>query len=895
MLQRLLQVMKQRKVTHVLHLGDVKETLNPWDVRVSNFIVRATEEISKRCPFLVLLGNHDRTTMSDESESCLPVMAAAGAQIYEKPGVAVLNKKARLWLYLVPWMRDRKLLLQALADCPRGGIHILAMHADMEDARYNLTSKRLVEDGLTLKDIRHQDYVLRLSGHIHMPQEVQGVTYVGSPFSMDWGECNQSKRFILVSYDGPGPLVIEDIPTELPGLFDPQLPRFPLSRKWLPDDRIRIKVPSSGVQELEKARIKAQAKYPGAIIQVTPVVEGVEQAVPDFKQIGNDEELLKRYLVANPVPDPEKCVAYLKYHLPKGGMYGIPPLKFKQVDAEEALCFTTCQLQLDKPGVTLVTGVNQDWGVGDRSNGAGKTSLLSTPVVALFGTTPKGQSHEAWRRYGAKKPSKVRLEMTLSNGSKLIISRGRKPPLLIATLDDKDQTMGSIPATQAWIERTTGLTWDVLVNALYIGQSEVGTILTGTPKERKQLFSRFLGLERFMTAEEAVRKDVSRTKHFLEETEADLAVVEEGVRRCKQTIAELQSKRVAPDLKGLKQCEDTLTQVEATIKQLQVVVKTEQERRDHYIAKASRWAQRAARCDERRRTYHGQYEKLQALTGTCPVCKGTITAKDKALHLKELYQQSKQAMEEFARFQKQEDLCRSKAVIAVRNVTQAQDELTAAAMQKEELNERVANLVQVVETAKVLDSAIVSQQRDLDECTRKARAHQNCISALCDDMDFLFRCLAVVHRDGVPAFLCASLAPKLNQVAQGYSDVFSENEITVQFTVEAGELDVQVSNIHGGHEVGDQSQGELRMAGLIAAFTLREALVPYNLLVLDEPGDGLDGRNARTFATALEGVAKRFGTLFVTTHNTNILSALTPKHHLEVTKHHGVATVKELL
>src|SRR6185369_6236176 len=81
--------------------------------------------------------------------------------------------------------------------------------------------------------------------------------------------------------------------------------------------------------------------------------------------------------------------------------------------------------------------------------------------------------------------------------------------------------MGSPEATQKLIESLTNLTWSVLTNAVYIGQQEIGSVF-GTEKERKELFSRLLGLERFITANEKMRK-------YLRKMETNIAIADSEI------------------------------------------------------------------------------------------------------------------------------------------------------------------------------------------------------------------------------------------------------------------------------------------------------------------------------------------------------------------------------
>ncbi len=159
---------------------------------------------------------------------------------------------------------------------------------------------------------------------------------------------------------------------------------------------------------------------------------------------------------------------------------------------------------------------------------------------------------------------------------------------------------------------------------------------------------------------------------------------------------------------------------------------------------------------------------------------------------------------------------------------------------------------------------------------------------------FLEICVAATGRDGLPAYLCRVAAPQLNAAAARYSEVFSGGEIGVRFEISGGDVEVQIQNLHGGRSFKDQSEGESRVAGLIAAFAFRDLMPEFNILILDEPGQGLDSVNAENFARGLNQVVDRFRHIMVITHSPYILSGLEPDRVWEVTKYNSISTVKEL-
>jgi DNA repair exonuclease SbcCD ATPase subunit len=156
---------------------------------------------------------------------------------------------------------------------------------------------------------------------------------------------------------------------------------------------------------------------------------------------------------------------------------------------------------------------------------------------------------------------------------------------------------------------------------------------------------------------------------------------------------------------------------------------------------------------------------------------------------------------------------------------------------------------------------------------------------------FFNYCLTVFSRNGLPAFLNSYLCPQLNAAAEHHSELWSEGHIKVRFDVEEGVFVPRIINPSGGENIGDQSGGEDKIASIITIFAARDVLTPCNLAILDEPGDGLDATNASWFARKLREVAPKVGSVFVTTHNPNIISELEGCRRIHVVKKNGVSYI----
>ena len=884
--QHLIELGKKHKVDGYVILGDQKHVLNPVDLRVNNFLVKAVQDLKYVAAVYVLRGNHDAATTQDDSPSCLPLMEAAGATVFDQVSASVWRNN--LELCFVPFRRDKEGLKKLLNDIPkrsRSEKRILFFHEEIRGCRMNTMIRS--SGGLTLDDLHPERYDVCIGGHIHFQQLVsENVWYAGSPFCHDWGEVNQQKGFLLIEV-GNKKTTVTSIPSRIPGWYDPALPNFP-KHNLEKDARVRIRVPSNASPaQITKAEQMVKQVMPGTIITVQKEHEEEEPVTVEGALGNTDLELLRSYLqqtVAEKQIEP--MLAYLQKRITGRFAVGIQGLQLLSVGATETLCFEKCTLDLSKPGLTLVTGKNEDWGEG-RSNGAGKSTILSLPALALFGKTLKEQTHDQWRRNGAEEPTIVTLLAKLPDGKEVCVQRGRKPGFLKLLVGGKDVSMGDANQTQRAIEETTGLTWDVFTNSIYIGQYEVTTLLYGTDKQRKELFSRFLGLERFIKTQERIRADVRKNQD-------EQSSLRNQVEIAKGRAEELDSAVVLADKAiGTKQAKPDY-EVD--------LARREVRKLNDEIAHLDNWLRvnqsqfeisldSGYKADAAKEQAERQLTKLDDIPGKCPTCGAVMSIKTREKHEHELRKE----------IAEQEIL--SEAFEAEKSKNRKQRKPKMDRLQACRL--RIRDIQNLEVEHKLWSQAEVQrkeQQRLLQEAKarrkdwlEKAKAHEALLEELCDSQRFLEACLKAVSREGLPSYLCSTVCGRLNAATRRYSDLFTEGEIRVRFKIEAGELDLELVNAHGGIGLRDQSMGELRLAALIAIFAFRELLVPCNVLFLDEPLEGVDSVGAYRIGALLNEVCKRVGgSIFLTTHNPHLLSGLEPARHLEIVKRNGVSTVKEI-
>jgi DNA repair exonuclease SbcCD ATPase subunit/DNA repair exonuclease SbcCD nuclease subunit len=174
----------------------------------------------------------------------------------------------------------------------------------------------------------------------------------------------------------------------------------------------------------------------------------------------------------------------------------------------------------------------------------------------------------------------------------------------------------------------------------------------------------------------------------------------------------------------------------------------------------------------------------------------------------------------------------------------------------------------------------------------EATTHGQVLRQAQKQLSLYTRAVACLDRTGIPAYLCGMLCPSLSKAAEEYAKLFSDDTLQIVFEFIDGEFDCKVINGQGSSEVEGLSTGEKATAALITAFALRSAAPKTNVLVLDEPGRGLDALGLRHFAIALSSLKSEFETIIISTHDQTLASGLTADAVLTVVKTNRVSRVE---
>jgi len=880
-----------RDIGMVIHLGDIKQPWNPVDQRITNFLVESVKAIVRKVPFVLLLGNHDRMGVDDDLPSCQPVVEATGALVVSEP-VTLTTENGAL-LAMVPFLRDQSNLERAVRKA-KGDY--LFFHFEVRGAHYNVYSES--HEGLPKAVLRPTRFRKCFGGHIHQPQFIApNIQYVGSPFAIDWGEVNQTKRFLILDLD-------QDTVTEqqlhIRNYVDPTAPGY-VKRKLSAQDVVRIKVPYTQHKDLlrraETVRKKVSKEYAPAQVHLVFERPGEQIHVPLRGSPESDRDLITEYVAhqqffSKQPKQRNALIDYLTELLDQQPIRALKPISFEFVKATNVLSYEKVEFTY-KPGLTLITGRSLDW--KNRSNGSGKTNLLSLPALALFGANSKGQSHDEWRRNGARGASTISLQIKVDD-KPIEVIRSRKPVGLRAIVDGKNVLPGNARSAQEALAQLTGLSLDALLNSLYIDQREVNTLLSGTEKQRKDLLSQFLGLHRFEEAVVEARARLTDTQKQLDAIEHSLAESNKLLKTHKESLRQLPQRNkqlVRAERSYQRQIGNLLAQY-YTLRYFSDHVELEA-LHGVFTSLHTRLQAELSNIEQRLYALRRDLRQLEGLKDRCPTCHQPVdktfvqTCKQKLINdIDRLEQRRKYLAAQVEHL----DL----RAIKLADVLQEKAEQRKQASQSlERLLSELGRTVDEIEMYESIVRVRQSHEKALEDVRREQKRLKEERRKLEMQLEVQKLAVKVLARTGIPAFLMTNTCPKLNAAAAFYSSMFTEGEIQVDFAItEDGQLDVEVHNAHGAASLKGQSEGELRMASLITGFAVRDVLTRFNLLILDEPGDGLDSVNAQLFAAALPQVVKRFDRVVVTTHNPYIATGLEPDRCYEVVKHNGVSTLREV-
>lgn len=287
-------MIKQHNIAHLLVLGDLCEEKDRHSAWLVNKVVDVLATIAELCPITILQGNHDYVDI-------------------ESPFYAFLGRLERVEYLRAPRWRKS---LSRLSEEDWGSVlflpHTPNWKRDWKNVDFSKTDWCFAHNTFNGADVGFgrkldgipldvfPDGMKVISGDIHVPQQLGPVTYVGAPYTVDFGD-NYKPRI----------LVIEDGKVRSYGMTGPQKRLLEItSIKELQKQqtkagdilKVRIRLRRDDYDrwpQMKMAVIEWGTKNDVQIHVVQPIIEqsrvNQKQRREDATSQRTDEELLEEY------------------------------------------------------------------------------------------------------------------------------------------------------------------------------------------------------------------------------------------------------------------------------------------------------------------------------------------------------------------------------------------------------------------------------------------------------------------------------------------------------------------------------------------------------------------------------------------------------------------------
>lgn len=144
-------------------------------------------------------------------------------------------------------------------------------------------------------------------------------------------------------------------------------------------------------------------------------------------------------------------------------------------------------------------------------NGAGKTSILTAVMFALYGVRPKGINVTALRRIGSDKEECSVSVVFKHLGQQVEIIRELKGSnnrvVVNIYVDGQAETVTSVGAADRWVAKRLGIDAEGFLTAFVVRQKELDSFVRADPAERKKIIEKLAGVETINNALKAARED----------------------------------------------------------------------------------------------------------------------------------------------------------------------------------------------------------------------------------------------------------------------------------------------------------------------------------------------------------------------------------------------------
>lgn len=189
-------------------------------------------------------------------------------------------------------------------------------------------------------------------------------------------------------------------------------------------------------------------------------------------------------------------------------------VKFTKVEMKNFMAIKEATLNLDNRGLVLIEGENKT-NESFQSNGASKSSLISSITYSLYGRTEKGLKADDVVNNKTKKNTFVKLYFTVGEDN-YRIERYRKDKenknKVKLFVNDKDITGSTNDVTDKQIQELFGIDFNTYLNSIIYGQGDIPMFSQATDKGKKEILESITKTDVYKNAQEVAKEKQKETE-----------------------------------------------------------------------------------------------------------------------------------------------------------------------------------------------------------------------------------------------------------------------------------------------------------------------------------------------------------------------------------------------
>jgi len=205
----LFETLKSRNINDLRILGDLFDNRNALNVRTINAVIDVFTFLESNLPNLkikLLMGNHDQYYHNRYDIISLNILRNfKNIEIIDKVTEDHINGKSIL---MVPWIVPETSIYEDYMNYVRNNVKFDLLLGHFEINGFEVSPGITDTHGIQLRMFKNFKRVL--SGHYHLRNTMDQITYLGCPYQLTWGDYGNTKGIHIFDVDTEETTFIEN-------------------------------------------------------------------------------------------------------------------------------------------------------------------------------------------------------------------------------------------------------------------------------------------------------------------------------------------------------------------------------------------------------------------------------------------------------------------------------------------------------------------------------------------------------------------------------------------------------------------------------------------------------------------------------------------------------------